>query len=128
MLDEPTSGLDSFRATGICQILHKLAREKGKTIISAIHQPSSQSFEYFDKLILMSEGNIVFQGTAMRSQRYLTKLGFEFKPFRNPTDEFMKILAVTYPKSAEEVKKLKYLIEKYDEKLKPKVLKQMEEL
>ena len=37
VLDEPTSGLDSFLATGICQILHKLARDKGKTVIAAIH-------------------------------------------------------------------------------------------
>ena len=86
VLDEPTSGLDSFRATAICQILHKMAREKGKTIIAAIHQPSSQSFEYFDRLILMSEGSIVFQGTAMRSQRYFGQLGFNMRPFTNPAD------------------------------------------
>lgn len=37
VLDEPTSGLDSFKATGIVKILHKLARNKGKTIIATIH-------------------------------------------------------------------------------------------
>jgi len=26
ILDEPTSGLDSFKATGICKLLNKLAR------------------------------------------------------------------------------------------------------
>lgn len=36
LLDEPTSGLDSFRATGICKMLNKLARQ-GKTVISTIH-------------------------------------------------------------------------------------------
>lgn len=59
LLDEPTSGLDSFKATGICKILNKLARQ-GKTVIATIHQPNSESFFYFDRLILMMDGNIVF--------------------------------------------------------------------
>ena len=37
VLDEPTSGLDSFKATGLVRILHRLARDKGKTIIASIH-------------------------------------------------------------------------------------------
>ena len=37
LLDEPTSGLDSFKATSLILLLKKLAREKGKTIISTIH-------------------------------------------------------------------------------------------
>ena len=60
VLDEPTSGLDSFKATALVQTLHQLARTRGKTIIATIHQPSSLAFSYFDKLILLQDGNIVF--------------------------------------------------------------------
>ena len=60
MLDEPTSGLDSFTAFRICKVLQKLARDQGKTIISTIHQPSSQTFSTFDRLILMADGYIVY--------------------------------------------------------------------
>ena len=70
LLDEPTSGLDAFTATKICKVLQKLAREKGKTIISTIHQPSSQSFALFDRLILMADGHIVYQGPAVESANY----------------------------------------------------------
>ena len=62
-LDEPTSGLDSFKAYNIVKLLHDLAR-KGKTVISTIHSPGSDSFLHFDRLILMSDGNIVYQGEA----------------------------------------------------------------
>ncbi len=44
VLDEPTSGLDSFTATAIYRTLHKFARERGKTIVGAVHQPSSAAF------------------------------------------------------------------------------------
>lgn len=60
LLDEPTSGLDSFMAKNICKTLQKLAHEEGKTIIATIHQPSSQAFFFFDRLLLMADGHIVY--------------------------------------------------------------------
>lgn len=74
LLDEPTSGLDSFKATSICKLLNKLARN-GKTVIATIHQPSSQSFYFFDRLILMSDGFIAYQGAANTSPDYFAKIG-----------------------------------------------------
>ena len=59
LLDEPTSGLDSFRATSLVQFLQKLAR-RGKTVVATIHQPSSEAYLNFDKLILMCDGFIVY--------------------------------------------------------------------
>ena len=70
LLDEPTSGLDSFMAKQICKVLQDLAHNQGKTVISTIHQPSSAAFFYFDRLLLMADGNIVYQGTANRAPRY----------------------------------------------------------
>jgi hypothetical protein len=48
--DEPTSGLDSFMALTLVNVMKDLTR-KGKTIISTIHQPSSQIFERFDMYV-----------------------------------------------------------------------------
>ena len=70
LLDEPTSGLDSFTAVRICQLLQQLAHDHGKTIITTIHQPSSSAFYFFDRLLLMADGNIVYQGLANRAVRY----------------------------------------------------------
>ena len=98
VLDEPTSGLDSFKALGIVKTLHKLAREKGKTIIATIHQPSSEALEFFDKLIFMAEGHVVFQGSVMRSKQYFESIGHKIKPHSNPVDNYMRLLTVNYPK------------------------------
>jgi ABC-type multidrug transport system ATPase subunit len=102
MLDEPTSGLDSFRAREIVILLHSLARKRGKTIVSTIHQPSSEAFFYFDRLIIMADGNVVYQGDAAKSPTYFRSIRYEMPRFSNPADVFMKILAVNYPKSEED--------------------------
>ena len=74
LLDEPTSGLDSFKAFSIVKFLQQLAR-KGKTIISTIHQPSSDAFINFDKLILMCDGHIVYQGLPSEVPAYFNDIG-----------------------------------------------------
>ena len=74
LLDEPTSGLDSFKAFSIVKFLQQLAR-KGKTVISTIHQPSSDAFINFDKLILMCDGHIVYQGLPSEVPAYFNDIG-----------------------------------------------------
>lgn len=62
-LDEPTSGLDSASAFFVVQTLRNIARD-GRTIISSIHQPSSEVFALFDDLFLLSTGETVYFGEA----------------------------------------------------------------
>uniref|UniRef100_A0A6N2MI10 ABC transporter domain-containing protein n=1 Tax=Salix viminalis TaxID=40686 RepID=A0A6N2MI10_SALVM len=62
-LDEPTSGLDSASSFFVIQTLRNIARD-GRTIISSIHQPSSEVFALFDDLFLLSGGETVYFGDA----------------------------------------------------------------
>lgn len=62
-LDEPTSGLDSASAFFVIQALRNVARD-GRTVISSIHQPSSEVFALFDDLFLLSGGETVYFGDA----------------------------------------------------------------
>jgi ABC-type multidrug transport system ATPase subunit len=113
LLDEPTSGLDSFKAQSICALLNHLARTKGKTVLSTIHSPSSEAFFYFDKLILMADGYIVYQGDAKASIQHFKMINRRVPRFANPADFFMKILSVKYPKSKEDEENLEYLNRNY---------------
>jgi ABC-type multidrug transport system ATPase subunit len=113
MLDEPTSGLDSFKARSICKLLHDLARKKGRTIVSTIHQPSSEAFFYFDRLILMADGFTVFQGDAAESMEYFRTLKFNVPKRCNPADFFMKALNIKYPKQQDDIDKLELLNRSY---------------
>jgi ATP-binding cassette subfamily G (WHITE) protein 2 len=98
LLDEPTSGLDSHMAKKICKILQDLAHNQGKTVISTIHQPSSEAFFFFDRLLLMCDGYTVYQGRAKNAPRYFSEIGYPISGFCNPADKFMAVLSINYPK------------------------------
>lgn len=65
-LDEPTSGLDSASAYFVAQTLRNLGHD-GKTVISSIHQPSSEVFALFDDLFLLSGGQTIYFGPAKKA-------------------------------------------------------------
>ncbi|URD87919.1 ABC transporter G family member [Musa troglodytarum] len=76
LLDEPTSGLDSTTAARIVATLRRLAVEKGRTVVTTIHQPSSRLYRMFDKLVLLSEGNAIYYGPAAAAVDYFASVGF----------------------------------------------------
>ena len=90
-LDEPTSGLDSFSALSLLECLKDLAKD-GHTIICTIHQPSSEIFDMFDKLILLAKGKCVYAGKSNASIEHFSNLGYPCPTYSNPSDHFMKIL------------------------------------
>jgi ABC-type multidrug transport system ATPase subunit len=54
-LDEPTSGLSSRDSENLMDLLRDLTL-KGKLIFTVIHQPSSEIFKMFDKVIILDQG------------------------------------------------------------------------
>ena len=98
--DEPTSGLDAYMAQKIVEILRSLA-EQGKTIVCTIHQPSSQVFAMFDKVLLMAEGKVAYMGPLGDAYNFFGNIGFPCPDKFNPADHYVHVLAVT--KDEEEV-------------------------
>jgi ABC-type multidrug transport system ATPase subunit len=90
-LDEPTTGLDSTTSLNLIRFLNKLAKQ-GRTVISTIHQPSSEIFMEFNHIMLMVEGNIIYDGQASASMSYFSKIGFPVPIHTNPTDHYMKLM------------------------------------
>lgn len=93
LCDEPTSGLDSFMAHNVLQVLKRLA-QKDKTIILTIHQPSSEIFGMFDKLLLMAEGRVAFLGTPNEASEFFTSMGAPCPTNYNPADFYVERLAI----------------------------------
>ncbi|KAL9427529.1 hypothetical protein AB3S75_029671 [Citrus x aurantiifolia] len=85
LLDEPTSGLDSTTAQRILTTIKRLANS-GRTIITTIHQPSSRLYHMFDKVVLLSEGSLIYNGPASTALEYFSAIGFSTSVTVNPAD------------------------------------------
>ena len=96
-VDEPTTGLDSFMAEIVVNDLKKLASggksKQKRTVIATIHQPSSDIFRLFDKLMLLVDGKVVFFGKCEDAVQYFGKQGEGWRcpNHTNPSDFFMRL-------------------------------------
>jgi ABC transport system ATP-binding/permease protein len=72
-LDEPTSGLSSRDSENVIDLLKELSL-KGKLIFVVIHQPSSDIYKMFDKMIIMDTGGFpAYYGSPVEAVVYFKK-------------------------------------------------------
>lgn len=57
MLDEPTGSLDSANTLRVMELLKKINKDKGVTVIQVTH--SAQTAEYGDRIVMLSDGRVV---------------------------------------------------------------------
>jgi ABC transport system ATP-binding/permease protein len=68
--DEPTSGLSSRDSENIIDLLKELSL-KGKLVFAVIHQPSSDIFKMFDKLVILDTGGYqIYYGNPVDAITY----------------------------------------------------------
>jgi len=73
-VDEPTSGLSSNDSENIMDLLKELSL-KGKLIFVVIHQPSSDIFKMFDRLIILDVGGYqIYYGNPMEAVTYFKSI------------------------------------------------------
>ena len=61
VLDEPVAGLDATGRQALFDLLHKLNREKGMTVIFTSHS-MDQAAEHAGRVLVMKEGQIILDG------------------------------------------------------------------
>lgn len=72
-VDEPTSGLSSRDSENIIDLLKELSL-KGKLVFAVIHQPSSDIFKMFDKLIILDTGGYqIYYGNPVDALTYFKR-------------------------------------------------------
>lgn len=129
IMDEPTSGLDTYTAFSLIKNLKDLTNT-GRSIITTIHQPSSDIFNMFDELVLVSKGKIIYQGPREDVLPYFEQFGYKCPIYSNPGDFlFMKIFnagneEIEIFKTAEE--RDQKLIESYETNIGETVVKEID--
>ncbi|KAH9886556.1 hypothetical protein F4778DRAFT_471367 [Xylariomycetidae sp. FL2044] len=90
-LDEPTSGLDATAASSIMRTLKAIAR-LGISVIVIIHQPRMEIFDMIDDLILLGNGQIIYEGPESSVQGFFENIGFHFPEHSNNGDVVTDII------------------------------------
>ncbi|KAA8536437.1 hypothetical protein F0562_028915 [Nyssa sinensis] len=101
-LDEPTSGLDSAASYYVMSRIAHLDQREGRTIITSIHQPSSEVFALFHNLCLLSSGRTVYFGPASAANEFFALNGFPCPTLQNPSDHFLKTINKDFDLDIEE--------------------------
>ncbi|KAG7835317.1 hypothetical protein KL943_002632 [Ogataea angusta] len=92
-LDEPTSGLDGYNAFNVVECLVRLAKDYKRTVVFTIHQPRSNIVALFDKLVLLSEGQLVYSGLMSDCSNFFASNGYVCPAGYNIADYLIDITA-----------------------------------
>jgi ABC-type multidrug transport system ATPase subunit len=88
-MDEISTGLDSSTTYQIVKCLRQSVRVLDSTLIVSLLQPAPETFELFDDLILLSEGQVVYQGPRDLVLDFFHSMGFKC-PERKGVADFLQ--------------------------------------
>ncbi|KAG5289873.1 ABC transporter [Histoplasma ohiense] len=100
-LDEPTSGLDSTASFEVMSFVQKLAKKNKIIVIASIHQPSTATFETFDKLMILSAGRTCYFGSSSEMKPYLDKTGYPMPLQMNPAEFVLDLVNTDFASDRE---------------------------
>ncbi|XP_010249907.1 PREDICTED: ABC transporter G family member 32 [Nelumbo nucifera] len=90
-MDEISTGLDSSTTYQIIKYLkHSTHALDGTTVISLL-QPAPETYELFDDIILLSEGQIVYQGPRNSALDFFAFMGFRCPERKNVADFLQEV-------------------------------------
>ncbi|KAH0534117.1 hypothetical protein FGG08_007291 [Glutinoglossum americanum] len=100
-LDEPTSGLDSAASYEVMSFVKKVAKRHNLLVVASIHQPSTSTFELFDKLLLLSAGKTCYYGPVDQVKPYFDSIGFPMPLMTNPAEFILEQTNVDFARDRE---------------------------
>jgi energy-coupling factor transporter ATP-binding protein EcfA2 len=95
-LDEPTSGLDSAASWEVVNYLRDVARRHNLVVICSIHQPSTATFNLFDKLMLLSGGKTHYFGPASAVVPHFQAQGVHVPNYTNPAEFLLELVNIDF--------------------------------
>ncbi|SCO01486.1 related to ATP-binding cassette protein [Fusarium fujikuroi] len=95
-LDEPTSGLDSAASLEVVKYLRDVAKRNNLIVICSIHQPSTSTFNLFDKLLLLSGGKTHYFGPVNSVAAYYSEIGSPLPQYVNPAEHLLELVNIDF--------------------------------
>ncbi|XWS11987.1 hypothetical protein CRYUN_Cryun37aG0051900 [Craigia yunnanensis] len=88
-MDEISTGLDSSTTYQIVKCLQQIVHLTEATILMSLLQPAPETFDLFDDIILLSEGQVVYEGPREHIVEFFESCGFKC-PERKGTADFLQ--------------------------------------
>ncbi|KAK8988611.1 hypothetical protein V6N11_029994 [Hibiscus sabdariffa] len=89
LMDEVSTGLDSSTTYQIVKLLRQHIHILNGTAFISLLQPAPETFELFDDIILLSDGQIVYQGPREHVLEFFESMGFKC-PARKGVADFLQ--------------------------------------
>ncbi|XP_050231262.1 ABC transporter G family member 39-like isoform X2 [Mercurialis annua] len=89
LMDEISTGLDSSTTFQICRFMRQMVHIMDVTMIISLLQPAPETFDLFDDVILLSDGQIVYQGPRGNILEFFEYMGFKC-PERKGVADFLQ--------------------------------------
>lgn len=90
-LDEPTSGLDSTSAYMVVNVLKRIA-QSGSIVVMSVHQPSYRIVSLLDRLLVLSRGETIYNGSPSNLPLYMENFGLPVPEEANPIEYALDIV------------------------------------
>lgn len=88
-MDEISTGLDSSTTFQICKFMRQMVHIMEVTMVISLLQPAPETFDLFDDLVLLSEGQVVYQGPRENVLEFFEYMGFKC-PERKGAADFLQ--------------------------------------
>ncbi|GAB1312526.1 ATP-binding cassette transporter snq2 [Madurella fahalii] len=114
--DNSTRGLDASTALDYAKSLRIMTDVSDRTTITTLYQAGEGIYDLMDKVMVIDEGRMLYQGPAKEARKYFEDLGF-YAPPRQTTADFLTSICdpnsrkfregyeKSCPKTAEELEK-----------------------
>jgi ABC-type multidrug transport system ATPase subunit len=103
-LDEPTSGLDSAASFKVMNYVRAAAKAHNLLVICSIHQPSSTTFDLFDKVLLLSGGKTCYSGRVEDMRTHWKEIGQPIPLYVNPAEFALDLVNIDFESDGESAK------------------------
>lgn len=120
-LDEPTSGLDSALSFEVINYIKQIGKRNNVSpcrppgcwkpayickliVIASIHQPSTSTFNLFDRLCLLSSGRTCYFGPPTEVRKYFGARGYEMPLEVNPAEYLLDLINTDFTREGDDSK------------------------
>ena len=86
--DNSTRGLDSSTALDYARSLRIMTDVSARTTITTLYQAGEEIYQLMDKVLVIEDGRMIFQGSTKNARDYFVSLGF-YAPPRQTTPDFL---------------------------------------